>query len=814
MLQTHISPDKNTWPALMLRATDNDTVIEQRVRTILERIRQGGDEALRAITTEIDGRCPESLQVSEAEFTEAESLVSDKLKAAIRQAASNISAFHKAQHTSAADVCTMPGVHCRRRVLPIRRVGLYIPGGSAPLFSTILMLALPAQIAGCEEIVLCTPCDRTTGKVNPVVLYTAQLCGVRTIYKLGGAQAIAAMAYGTESIERVYKIFGPGNRYVTKAKQMVSAQGTAIDMPAGPSEVMIMADDSARPDFVAADFLSQAEHGPDSQSLLVCRSQEFAEQVNAEIVRQLALLPRADIATRSLENSRIVVFDDIDTMVAFANDYASEHLIIAMDDAWAVANRITAAGSIFVGHYSPESAGDYASGTNHTLPTMGLASAYSGIGLDSFMHAITYQELSQEGLNSLSNTIIRMAEAEGLDAHANAVKVRVASKGSGNSESSENSENSNCQLSINSVEVATLGRACKQSLPSLNRNFVNCQLKNVRPNIAALKPYSTARDEYKGSIGIYLDANENPFDNGYNRYPSTALKEQVRSAIAQKKGVNPARLFLGNGSDEAIDLLFRIFCRPGIDNIVSIAPTYGMYSVCAAINDIECREVMLGEDFSLPVEALLSATDMQSKLLFVCSPNNPTANAFPREQLVSLLSRFPGIVVVDEAYIDFSSVPSMVELIDQYPNLIVLQTLSKAYGLAGLRMGLAFAEERIIRLFEQVKYPYNIGTDTLALALRLLATDITPQVQTLIAERERVAAALTALPYIEKVYPSDANFLLVKTARPRELYDYLIVRELIVRDRSRTPGCEGTLRITIGTPEENDRLIRELRVWS
>ena len=791
MLQTYISPNREDWTSLMRRADSDDSIIESRVRTILERIRQGGDEALRAITTEIDGRCPESLQVSEAELSEAEALVSDELKAAIRQAASNISAFHKAQQTHAVDVHTMPGVHCRRRVLPIRRVGLYIPGGSAPLFSTILMLALPAQIAGCEEIILCTPCDRTTGKVNPVVLYTAQLCGVRTIYKLGGAQAIAAMAYGTESIRRVYKIFGPGNRYVTKAKQMVSAQGTAIDMPAGPSEVMIMADDSARPDFVAADFLSQAEHGPDSQSLLVCRSQKFAEQVNAEIARQLTLLPRVDIATRSLANSRIVVFDDIDTMVAFANEYAAEHLIIAMDDAWAVADRITAAGSIFVGHYSPESAGDYASGTNHTLPTMGLATAYSGIGLDSFMHAITYQELSQEGLNSLSNTIIRMAEAEGLDAHANAVKVRVASSNSLPKREHTDIAEPNCQLSI-----------------------VNCQLKNVRPNIAALKPYSTARDEYKGTIGIYLDANENPFDNGYNRYPSTALKEQVRSTIAQKKGVNPARLFLGNGSDEAIDLLFRIFCRPGIDNIVSIAPTYGMYSVCAAINDIECREVMLGEDFSLPVEALLSATDMQSKLLFVCSPNNPTANAFPREQIITLVSRFPGIVVVDEAYIDFSSVPSMVELIDQYPNLIVLQTLSKAYGLAGLRMGLAFAEERIIRLFEQVKYPYNIGADTLALAQRLLEVDITPQVQTLIAERKRVAAALAELPFVAKVYPSDANFLLVKTEHPRELYDYLIARELIVRDRSRTPGCEGTLRITIGTPEENDRLIEELRVWS
>ena len=772
----------------MRRADSDDSIIESRVRTILERIRQGGDEALRAITTEIDGRCPECLQVSEAEFAEAAPQVSDELKVAIRQAADNITAFHRAQQTPQVDVSTMPGVHCRRRMLPIRRVGLYIPGGSAPLFSTILMLALPAQIAGCEEIVLCTPCDRFTGKVNPVVLYTARLCGVSTIYKLGGAQAIAAMAYGTESIARVYKIFGPGNRYVTKAKQMVSAQGTAIDMPAGPSEVMVMADETARPDFVAADFLSQAEHGPDSQSLLVCRTEEFARRVDAEIARQLALLPRADIAAKSLANSRIVVLEDIDTMIAFANEYAAEHLIIAMDDAWSIADRITAAGSIFVGHYSPESAGDYASGTNHTLPTMGLATAYSGIGLDSFMHAITYQELTQEGLSSLGNTIIQMAEAEGLDAHANAVKVRM-------------------EASPNPLPKRGLTDIAE---PNCQFSIVNSPLDKVRPNIAALKPYSTARDEYKGSIGIYLDANENPFENGYNRYPSTALKGQVRSTIAAKKGIAPQRLFLGNGSDEAIDLLFRIFCRPGVDNVISIAPTYGMYSVCAAINDIACREVMLGEDFSLPVDALLSVADAQSKLLFICSPNNPTANAFPREQIVTLVRQFPGIVVVDEAYIDFSSEPSMVELIDECPNLIVLQTLSKAYGLAGLRMGLAIAHERIISIFEQVKYPYNIGADTLALAQRLLETDITPQVQTLIAERERVAAALTALSYVEKVYPSDANFLLVKVDGPRELYDYLIARELIVRDRSRTPGCEGTLRITIGTPEENDRLIEEL----
>lgn len=425
MLQTYINPPRSEWPSLMQRATDEDSVIEGRVRAILERVRQGGDEALRAITAEIDGRYPESLQVTTAEFAEAEKLVNEGLKVAIRQASANISAFHRAQQTSTVDIHTMPGVHCRRRVVPIRRVGLYIPGGSAPLFSTILMLALPAQIAGCEEIVLCTPCDRLTGKVNPVVLYTAQECGIHTIYKLGGAQAIGAMAYGTESIRRVYKIFGPGNRYVTKAKQMVSAQSTAIDMPAGPSEVMVMADTTACPTFVAADFLSQAEHGPDSQSILVCNSREFATQVENEIAHQLALLPRVNIATRSLENSRIVVFNNIDTMVDFANDYGAEHLIIAMNDAWNVADQITVAGSIFVGHFSPESAGDYASGTNHTLPTMGLANAYSGVGLDSFMHAITYQELTQEGLNALSSTIIQMAEAEGLNAHANAVKVRL-----------------------------------------------------------------------------------------------------------------------------------------------------------------------------------------------------------------------------------------------------------------------------------------------------------------------------------------------------------------------------------------------------
>ena len=430
MVSILTNPSPATWPALCKRAEFDDSVIEARVRAILQRVRADGDNALRAITEEIDGACPNEFLVSETEFERASSLVSNELKEAIIQAEGNIERFHKAELPSSFKVETMPGVSCQRHWLPISRVGLYIPGGSAPLFSTILMLAIPARLAGCPEVILCTPCNKA-GEVNPVVLWTARLCGIETVYKLGGAQAIGAMAYGTESICPVNKIFGPGNRYVTKAKQMVSTEGTAIDMPAGPSEIMVLADETASPDFIAADMLSQAEHGPDSQAMVVCPNMEMAKSINDELERQLALLPRAPVADKALSNSRIIVFNTPDEaarrdlFISFANAYASEHLLIETRDPWQIAHRITAAGSIFIGHHSPESAGDYASGTNHTLPTMGYAKAYNGIGVDSFMHAITYQELSAEGLECLSQAIILMAEAEGLDAHANAVKVRV-----------------------------------------------------------------------------------------------------------------------------------------------------------------------------------------------------------------------------------------------------------------------------------------------------------------------------------------------------------------------------------------------------
>ena len=423
-MKIYQNPPREEWRELCRRAEQDNSQIAERVEAIVERVAREGDAALFALAEQIDGVSLDSLVVTDEEFAYAESRVSDEVKSAIEVAVKNISAFHRAQLPKELKVITQEGVECVQRPVAIRRVGLYIPGGTAPLFSTVLMLALPAEIAGCGEIILCTPTDKQ-GRVAAEVLYAARRCGVTNVYKAGGAQAIAAMAYGTESIPKVDKIFGPGNRYVTMAKQMVAARNTAIDMPAGPSEVMVLADASANPTFVAADMLSQAEHGRDSQAIVVCDSMALAESVASEVERQRVLLSRADYVAESLANSRAIVFDSRDDMVAFANEYAAEHLIVSMADAWGVAAEITAAGSIFIGNYSPESAGDYASGTNHTLPTSGWAHSCSGVNIDSFMRKITIQELSKSGIEALAPTIIAMAEAEGLEAHAAAVKVRI-----------------------------------------------------------------------------------------------------------------------------------------------------------------------------------------------------------------------------------------------------------------------------------------------------------------------------------------------------------------------------------------------------
>lgn len=418
-----LNPSPDTWEALAERNTPDDAAIARSVADIVQTVRREGDAALRRYALRFDGAQLTELALSEDEMAAAAAKVASEVKQAIATAAKNIAAFHMAQQPRTVDVSTQPGVRCLQRAVPIRRVGLYIPGGRAPLFSTVLMLGLPAKIAGCEEIILCTP-QNSEGYIAPEIIYSAGICGIRRIFRVGGAQAIAAMAYGTESIPRVDKIFGPGNRYVTKAKQLAT-DSVAIDMPAGPSEVLVMADASARPDFVAADMLSQAEHGPDSQAILVCDTADFAEQVQQAVERQAALLSRGSSVEASLSHSRIIVLPSRESMTAFANTYAAEHLIISMERPWEVADKITAAGSVFIGNYSPESAGDYASGTNHTLPTGGWARAYSGVNIDSYVRKITYQELTLDGLSALAPAIITMADAEGLDAHAAAVKIRI-----------------------------------------------------------------------------------------------------------------------------------------------------------------------------------------------------------------------------------------------------------------------------------------------------------------------------------------------------------------------------------------------------
>lgn len=423
-MKKYINPEKSLWPQLTERVTTDDAVIEERVKAILECVRTDGDKALKELSAEIDKvDLSAGIEVTGEEIAAARAEVPEDLKQAVAQAYRNIYAFHAAQRFEPVEVETVPGVRCIQKAVPVQKVGLYIPGGSAPLFSTVLMLAVPAKVAGCAQVVLCTPCGKD-GKVAPAVLYAASECGVDRIFKIGGAQAVAAMAYGTETVPAVDKIFGPGNRYVTKAKEIVSRK-VAIDMPAGPSEVLVMADSSAVPEFVAFDLLSQAEHGPDSQVILVCDSEDLADRVQVEVEDQLEKLPRKDVAVRALGNSRAIVLPSLEDQIEFVNMYAAEHLIISLAQPWDVAEKITAAGSVFIGNYTPESAGDYASGTNHTLPTSGWARSCSGVNLDSFVRKITYQEITEGGIRALGNTIVTMAEAEGLDAHANAAIIRM-----------------------------------------------------------------------------------------------------------------------------------------------------------------------------------------------------------------------------------------------------------------------------------------------------------------------------------------------------------------------------------------------------
>ena len=417
-------PPRDQWASIQTRPVFDYTVLFDRVQKILDDVRQNGDKALINYTKQFDNANLESLEVTKEEIAEAAPLLSVELKQAIEMSRRNIWKFHSEQQHDYDEIQTSPGVYCWQKAVPIEKVGFYIPGGSAPLFSTVLMLGIPAQIAECKEVILCTP-PNAEGKIHPAILYAAKVAGIHRIFKVGGAQAIAAMAFGTETVPKVYKIFGPGNQYVTAAKQLVSLREVAIDMPAGPSEVEVIADETANPVFVAADLLSQAEHGADSQVLLVTTSEKLVEQVKDQLLIQLNKLPRKEIAEKALENSKIIIVKSLEEAIVFTNEYAPEHLIISTKSYMVVSENIVNAGSVFLGNMTPESAGDYASGTNHTLPTNGYAKAYNGVNLDSFIRKITFQQLTPEGLTNLSNAIILMAENEGLQGHANAVTLRI-----------------------------------------------------------------------------------------------------------------------------------------------------------------------------------------------------------------------------------------------------------------------------------------------------------------------------------------------------------------------------------------------------
>ena len=776
-MKCFVNPEPKSWDALIERPTKDYSELNTLVEGVFHEVEKRGDKALIEFARTYDKAELDTLRVSNSEIHNAAEKLSEDLKEAIKTAAKNIRLFHEAQRTSEVYIETQQGVSCWQKKTPIEKVGIYIPGGTAPLFSTVLMLAIPATIAGCKEIVLCTP-QQADRPIAPEILYAAKLCGVSSVHPLGGVQAIAALAIGTESVSKVYKIFGPGNQYVTAAKQYAAQKWVAIDMPAGPSELLVYGDETSIPSFIAADLLSQAEHGSDSQVVLVATDASLPEKVNKELDVQLESLSRKGFAKDALENSITVVFNDTKTAADFINYYAPEHYIIASEHPEIMLDSVKNAGSVFVGSFTPESAGDYASGTNHTLPTNGFARQYSGVNLDSYLKAITFQRISPLGITTLGPAIEEMARAESLTAHERAVTKRLEF------------------LKGNIIQE-----------PKFNFQ------ERIQPHLRTAEVYRSARDEFKDKNKdyIWLDANENPFNTGYNRYPDpqqTLLKEK----LAELWEVDRDQLFIGNGSDEVLELLFQLLTKPSKSNVVAIDPSYGMYQVLAEKYDIHYRRVGLNERFDLNANELLSRVDPMTAMVFLCSPNNPSGNHLNLEQIIQVIERANTLVVVDEAYIDFSERPSLVHLLGRYSNLIVVRTLSKAYGLAGLRLGVAVSPSELVNWMNRIKPPYNVNALSQNVALERLqaSKDIVGEIELLKKQREVLNKALEQCLWVSKVFPSDSNFILVRVDDAKSRYDALVEKGFVVRNRSSQFNCETTLRISVGTVQDNKKLISYL----
>ncbi|MNJ84869.1 Histidinol dehydrogenase [compost metagenome] len=775
MMKTIVNPGPEELRTILKRPELESTDLETTIAEIFREVEQKGDEALKLFALKFDQVELDSLEVTAEEIDQSASVLDEDLKQAIQTAACNIELFHASQQSIEKEIETTSGVFCWRKSIGIQTVGMYIPGGTAPLFSTVLMLGIPARLAGCTNRILCTPSNRD-GMIDPAILYAAKVAGITRVFKIGGAQAIAAMTLGTESIPKADKLFGPGNQYVTAAKLFAQKSGIPIDMPAGPSEVLVAADDTISPTIIASDLLAQAEHGVDSQVVFLTDSEGFVDEVNSELMKQLSDLPRAAIASKALENS-IAIVEDSEKWVGIINEYAPEHLITMGKYEDQIAENVVNAGSVFIGENTAESFGDYASGTNHTLPTNGFARAYSGVSLDSFVKKVTYQRVSKSGLKNLGPTVIRMAEAEKLQGHANAVKTRLALL-----QTSDENERDN-QKSIE---------------------------KWIRPDLRNIRPYTSARDEFEGIGEVFLDANENGLLNKYNRYPDP-LQRELKQEIADVKGIAVQNLFLGNGSDEVLDLILRLTTTPYRDSIAYLNPSYGMYSVLARMNALETKEICLDKSFSISTSQLLNEAS-GAKVLIICNPNNPTGNVIRKEELLEIARKFKGILIIDEAYVDFCLEFSLAYEVENFPNLIVVQTLSKAYAMAGLRVGMAIASEDWIEALNRIKPPYNLSSLVQQKAISVLKSNDWQQLKsTLVSERKKMEKVLKSLPVVQQIFPSEANFLLFRVNDADKMYHKLIENGIVVRNRSTHYNCENTLRVSIGNPGENARFIEIMK---
>ncbi|MDA2924604.1 histidinol dehydrogenase [Acidobacteria bacterium AH-259-L09] len=805
-----------------------DPSVMETCRTIFDDISARGDEAVRQYTRQFDGVEIREIGVPMAEFSQARHNVSSQVVRALERAAQNIRKFHAAQQISEKPLEVEPGVCCWRESRPIDSVGLYVPGGNVILPSTVLMLGIPAQLAGCPSIILCVP-PQDDLRISPEVLLAAEIAGISQVFTIGGAQAIAAMALGTETVPKVDKILGPGSRWVQTAKLLATLKGIAIDMVAGPTEVLVISDDSAAPEWVASDLISQAEHGSDSRAVLVSTSSQVLEEVAQLVWHQIQDLPRKNFASESLRSSFGLLAESMEEAFDFANLYAPEHLILHLETPKQWIKKVRCAGSVFLGAWSPEVAGDYASGTNHTLPTSGLARAFSGVSLDSFVKKITFQELTSQGLQQLAPTLETLAELESLEGHRRAVRVRLNSECRiqdsesriQNPESRiQNSEAPNSELKTQNSELKT-HRSTAQKLESSKaqhpgyNNYKIDITQLIRPNILNLEPYHCAREKIQE--GILLDANENPYSQEWegvqlNRYPDP-FQCRLRETIARYLGIRVENVAAGAGSDEVLDWIFKVFCRPGQDRIAIAEPTYGMYRVTANVFGIPSFEFRLDKRFDFNAKQFLKVVSDDTKVLFLCSPNNPTGNLLDRRQIFHLCRKWKGIVMVDEAYIEFADQPSLVMELQEVPNLILLRTLSKAFGRAAIRLGYAVASAQIISHFLRVKAPYNLNALSMENGCRVLSQPASHliHVEEIRKERDRVAECLREIPQIEKVFPSQANFLLFRCPGATQICKRLLQKGIVVRDRSLLPGLKNCIRVSIGISSENDLFLGELQ---